>query len=144
MNSTFKMPKDYEPGRLILSVHMYTPYNFAGESPGVKEFTKKMGSELALTFKNLNEKFIKQGYPVIIGEYGATNKDNLNDRVEWFKFFIKYSRKYGMTSCLWDNGQWDVSNTTNYAEHFGYYNRRNQTWFFPEILEAIMSEADGE
>ena len=144
MNSTFKMPKDYEPGRLILSVHMYTPYNFAGESPGVKEFTKKMGSELALTFKNLNEKFIKQGYPVIIGEYGATNKNNLNDRVEWFKFFIKYSRKYGMTSCLWDNGQWDVSNTTNYAEHFGYYNRRNQTWFFPEILEAIMSEADGE
>ena len=144
MNSTFKMPKDYEPGRLILSVHMYTPYNFAGESPGVKEFTKKMGSELALTFKNLNEKFIKQGYPVIIGEYGATNKDNLNDRVEWFKFFIKYSRKYGMTSCLWDNGQWDVSNTTNYAEHFGYYDRLNQTWFFPEILEAIMSEADGE
>ena len=49
-----------------------------------------------------------------------------------------------MTSCLWDNGQWDVSNTTIYAEHFGYYNRRNQTWFFPEILEAIMSEADGE
>lgn len=144
MNSTFKMPQDTQTDRLILSVHMYTPYNFAGESPGTKEFTKKMGSELALIFKNLNEKFIQKGYPVIIGEYGATNKNNLQDRVEWFKFFIKYSRKYGMTSCLWDNGQWNVSNTDNYSEHFGYYNRTKQTWYFPEILEAIMSEINAE
>lgn len=146
MNGVFKMPQDREEGRLILSVHMYSPYNFAMESPGATEFTQKMGSELALTFKNLNENFIKKGYAVIIGEYGATNKNNLPERVKWFKWFIKYSRRYGMTSCLWDNAQWDVSNVDpkDYTEHFGFYNRTKQTWYFPEILEAIMSEVDAE
>lgn len=139
LDSAFVMPKDSEPGKLIVSVHMYTPYNFAMESPGVKSFNAIMGNDLAKMFKRLNDTFIAKGYPVIIGEYGATNKNNLEDRVAWFHFFLKYSRLYGMTSCLWDNGVWAVKGN-DYSEHYGYYNRREQKWFFPEILEAIQEE----
>lgn len=135
----FEMPKDTAPGKLIVSVHMYTPYNFAMESPGLKSFTPIMGSEIATIFKKLNTKFIENGYPVIIGEYGATNKNNLEARVSWFHFFLKYSRMYGMTSCLWDNGVWLVTGN-DYSEHYGYYNRKEQKWFFPEIIEAIREE----
>lgn len=138
----FKMPQDLETGRLILSVHMYSPYDFAMNKTGTKEFTPSLGSQLAQSFKILNNRFISKGYGVIIGEYGATNKNNLEERVKWFQFFIKYSRKYGITSCLWDNGVWDVSNTTDYGEKFGFYNRTAQTWYFPEILDAIMTEAN--
>lgn len=136
----FVLPKDSAKGKIIVSVHMYSPYNFAMESPGMTKFTSMMGSEIATMFKRLNEKFVVNGYPVIIGEYGATNKNNLEDRVAWFKFFIKFSRKYGMTSCLWDNGVWLVQGK-DYSEHYGYYNRQEQKWYFPEILDAIMEEA---
>lgn len=139
LSDYFKIPKDSAKGKLAISVHMYYPYNFAMETPGIKIFTPQVGSSIAVTFKNLNEKFVKNGYPVIIGEYGAVNKDNLADRVKWFHFFLKYSRQYGMTSCLWDNGQWYLTGK-DYNEKFGYFNRKEGTWYFPDIIKAINEE----
>ncbi len=139
--STFKMPQDYDGSkdRLIVSVHMYTPYNFAMESPGITTYNEKVEIEFTSMFKKLNDHFIANGYAVYIGEYGATNKNNLEDRVAWFHSFIKNSRAYGMPCFLWDNAVWKVEGT-EFGEHFGYYNRYDQTWYFPEILEAIIDE----
>ena len=140
--TTFKMPRDYDGSkdRLIVSVHMYTPYNFAMESPGITEYSEAVKKEFTSMFKRLNDNFIQKGYAVYIGEYGATNKNNLQDRINWFHDFIKESRVYGMPCFLWDNGVWEVKEN-NYSEHYGYYNRYNQTWYFPEILDAIIEEA---
>ena len=139
--NTFKMPKDYDGSkdRLIVSVHMYTPYNFAMESPGISEYSLNVEKEFTSMFKKLNDHFIANGYAVYIGEYGATNKNNLQDRLAWFHAFIKNSYEYGMPCFLWDNGVWKVEND-KYDEHYGFYNRLNQTWYFPEILDAIISE----
>ena len=139
--NTFKMPKDYDGSkdRLIVSVHMYTPYNFAMESPGIKAYSDSVKKEFTSMFKKLNDHFIANGYAVYIGEYGATNKNNLNDRVAWFHDFIKESRVYGMPCFLWDNAVWKVEGD-EYGEHYGFYNRHNQTWYFPEIIDAINSE----
>ena len=139
--SSFKMPKDYDGSkdRLIVSVHMYTPYNFAMESPGIKEYSESVKNEFTSMFKKLNDHFIANGYAVYIGEYGATNKNNLEDRVAWFHDFIKESKVYGMPCFLWDNAIWKVENN-KYDEHYGYYNRHNQTWYFPEIIDAINEE----
>lgn len=136
----FKLPKDTAKGKLIVSVHMYTPYAFAMDAPGAMEFTPALKSELAMTFKKLNEKFVVNGVPVIIGEYGATNKGNDAARVEWFGFFIKFSRKYNMTSCLWDNGQFTADKKN--GEKFGFYNRNTRKWQFPDILKAILENAE--
>ena len=140
--NTFKMPQDYDGSkhRLIVSVHMYTPYNFAMESPGISEYSDKVKNEFTSMFKKLNDRFISNGYAVYIGEYGATNKNNLQDRVMWFHDFIKESRAYGIPCILWDNGVWKVEGD-KYDEHYGYYNRMEQTWYFPEILEAIIAES---
>ena len=139
--STFKMPQDYDGSkdRLIVSVHMYTPYNFAMESPGIKDYSSKVENEFTSMFKKLNDRFIANGYAVYIGEYGATNKNNLDDRIKWFHSFIKNTRSYGIPCFVWDNGVWQVQND-DYSEHYGYYNRVNQTWYFPEIIEAINEE----
>ena len=138
---TFKMPQDYDyrTDRLIVSVHMYTPYSFAMESPGIRDYSANVKKEFTSIFKRLNDTFISKGYAVYIGEYGATNKNNLKDRVAWFHDFIKESYAYGMPCILWDNGVWQVEND-DYNEHYGYYNRTNQTWYFPEIIEAITQE----
>ena len=139
--ATFKMPQDYDKSkdRLIVSVHMYTPYNFAMQSPGVTKYSDTVKREFTSKFKKLNDTFIKKGYAVYIGEYGATNKNNLQDRVSWFRDYIKESRAYGITCFLWDNGVWKVEGS-KYDEHYGFYNRKNQSWYFPEIIEAITQE----
>ena len=139
--TTFIMPKDYDNSkdRLIVSVHMYTPYNFAMESPGITEYSDSVKKEFTSMFKKLNDHFISDGYAVYIGEYGATNKENLKDRVEWFHDFIKESYAYGMPCFLWDNGVWKVENN-QYDEHYGFYNREQQTWYFPDIIQAINEE----
>lgn len=141
LNPAFKMPKDYDGSkdRLIVSVHMYTPYNFAMESPGIKVYSDNVKKEFTSMFKKLNDHFIANGYAVYIGEYGATNKNNLEDRLAWFHDFIKESRAYGMPCFLWDNAVWKVEGD-KYDEHYGYYNRHNQTWYFPEIIDAINDE----
>lgn len=137
LNDYFVLPKDDEKGKLIVTVHMYSPYIFAMQSPGATKYTPIMRNEIATTFKQLNQKFVVNGIPVLIDEYGATNKNNLSERVAWFGDFIKYSRQYGMTACVWDNGIHEVVNN-DYSEHYGYYNRRTQQWYFPEILQAIL------
>ena len=44
-----------------------------------------------------------------------------------------------MPCFLWDNGVWEVEES-DYNEHYGYYNRRTQKWYFPEIIKAINEE----
>lgn len=132
----FVIPKDKKENHIIISVHMYTPYSFAMESPGQTVFSERLKNELAQNIISLDKKFVQNGYPVVIGEYGATNKNNLEERVKWFEFFNNFARKHGMVAVLWDNGAYQVTGQ-DYNEKYGFYNRRNQTWYFPEILEAI-------
>lgn len=140
--SEFALPKDSIKGRLMISVHMYTPYVFAMETPGTREFGQNLKNELATEFKTLNDKFISKGIPVVIGEYGATNKGNTEARVEWFGFFIKFSRKYNMVACLWDNGQFSADKKN--GEKYGFYNRNTKKWAIPEILTAILDNCDSQ
>ena len=134
----FHLPKDISgnENRLALSVHMYSPYEFAMQDPGTKVFTDAHKKQLADTFSRLNEKFIKAGCPVIIGECGATNKNNPLDRKNWFGYFFTEARKLGIAAILWDNGQWEVNENGPYEEHFGYFDRKGLKWYFPELIDA--------
>lgn len=136
LNDLFNMPSDSAENALALSVHMYTPYEFAMGVPGGTEFTENHKSTLEYYFSALNEKYVSQGIPVVIGEMGATNKDNLKERAAWFAYFIQHSRKYGMTACLWDNGVAEPSTTE--SERYGYYNRNLQTWYFPLLIDVAL------
>ena len=142
----FEMPKDLEKGRLILSVHAYTPYSFAMENPGERTFTAAHKAELDSLFERLENNFIDKGYPVIIGEYGATNKDNLQDRVKWFDYYINAAAAYNIPCILWDNGVWQLRQDENgqpdYSEGYGFYNRLTQEWYFPDITRAIIEASE--
>ncbi|MBO5137503.1 MAG: glycoside hydrolase family 5 protein [Spirochaetaceae bacterium] len=132
----FEMPKDSAENALILSVHMYTPYEFAMGVPGGEKFTSLHKQVLNYYFFRLNQKFVSKGIPVVIGEMGATNKNNLEERAKWFAYFIQHSRIYGVTSCLWDNGNSEPSTTQ--SEKYGYYNRIEKEWYFPLLMEIIL------
>lgn len=143
LSKDFRIPTDTVENRLAISVHMYTPYNFAMASPGDIKFTEAHQKELSTIFRKLYNKFVSAGTPVVIGEMGATNKNNLQDRINWFNFFITEARKNSIyTCCLWDNGVWEINEKDSkdkiYSEHYGYYNRTKQTWYFPELIKTAI------
>lgn len=141
LSNAFQLPQDSAEQKLIVSVHMYTPYIFAGQSPGTANFTPTIQNQFTTVFKKLNTKFVSNGVGVVIGEYGAVNKNNTDQRVNWFSAYIKYSQMQNIPAVLWDNGNWEVKEgSKDYNEKFGFYNRNTQTWYFPEILDAIIKE----
>ncbi len=127
----FKLPSDSMPNRLILSVHLYTPYNFASDPKGTETYNPEMSVQNATIFATLNKKFIKNGCAVIVSEYGAINKSNISHRVAWFQDFQNQANQYKIPCCLWDNAN---------PATFGYYNRLSQTWYTPEILKTLQKQ----
>ncbi len=121
---------------LIMSVHAYSPYNFAmnGDAPG--EFTDSDRRDLDSFFGALNEVFVSKNIPVIIGEFGATNKDNLEDRCAWAEYYVRGAKQYNITCVVWDNSNYGIG-----AEYFGLYNRREGTWYCPELAKAYTDAA---
>ena len=136
----FKIPQDSVKDRLVLSVHMYTPYNFAmnTEEGSYKDFTDTAKNELSQHFFDLNTTFISKGIPVVIGEMGATNKNNFEARKSWFSYYLGLCKQYNVAALLWDNGQ---ETNSNPSEAFGYMNRTKNEWFTDSNASELISTA---
>jgi len=128
----FLIPED---DKIIVSIHAYTPYNFALNKKGTSEWSSEKTSDTAEIDKlmdNIYNSFISKGYAVIIGEFGAMDKDNLKDRVDWAGYYVKKASEKGIPCLWWDNGAF-----VGDGELFGLLDRRNFTWKYPEIVEAL-------
>ena len=138
----FVLPVDSSSNqnKIIVSVHAYTPYNFAlqgpNESGNVDDFNIKNKSrtdEINNFIDQLYGKFISKGIPVVIGEFGARDKNgNLEDRVHYAAYYIAAARNAGIT-CVW----WDNHAFSGTGENFGLLNRRTLSFIYPEIVEAM-------
>lgn len=137
MNTNFKILKK---GTLALLVHMYTPYKFAMNAYGgsSNKFTESLKNELQYHFNDLNKTFVSKGIPVVIGEKGSTNKNNLNERENWMDYFVTNARKHDMAVIIWDNGS---PNNQDPQERFGYFNRKTLGWYFPTIIYKAVKAA---
>lgn len=123
---------------LIVSVHSYTPYEFCLQDTK-KTFQLKNTSDTSTidyVFRDINEIFLKNGIPVIIGETGATNTGNNTEaRANWAYYMSEQSNAYGVPIILWDNG----SKGTSGGECHGYINRITNQVMYPEIFEALQN-----
>lgn len=127
--NAFKLPND-PANKLALSVHMYTPYDFAMQSPGKLTFTDAHKGQLDYYFNQLNSKYVSKGIPVVIGEMGATNKNNDTHRKAWFEYFCAGANAKGMCAVLWDNNNYkNKTNPSDYNECYGYFNRSALDWY---------------
>lgn len=136
----FTLPEDPADNRIIVSVHAYTPYNFALQMPGTAIFSldnQYMKGEIATFMRNLQLKYINNGIPVVIGEFGAMTKgDNLQDRVDWAAWYVDSAAIRGIPCVWWDNGAF-----TGNGELFGIVNRKTTEWTYGPIVDAIMAYA---
>ena len=139
-NDYFRMPEDTADNRIILEVHAYTPYNFALNQDAGSYSTFSLSDqnkiqEIAVFMNSLYNRYVANGIPVIIDEYGAMEKkDNLQDRVYWTAYYVCAASARGMTCCWWDNNAF-----TGKGERFGIIDRKTCEWTYPEIIEAIMA-----
>ena len=139
LNPGFSMPSDPQ-NRVILSVHAYRPYNFALNKTGTKEWSLDNAGDtgdIVNFMDNLYGKFVLKGVPVLIGEFGAMNKDNLEARVAFSAYYTACARAHGM-SCLW----WDNNAFAGSGENFGLLYRKSSSFTYPEIVQALVKGSD--
>ena len=121
---------------LIVSVHAYRPYNLALNAAGTKEFSldNEMDKREIVEFMDsLYANFTMNGIPVVIGEFGARDKDNLQARVDFAAFYVAAARARGITCCWWDNHAFSGS-----GERFGLLMRKDARFAYPEIVQAMI------
>lgn len=155
-----KMPDDKVKNKLMLEVHSYTPYQFAlmtqDEKWGNQFYYWGLGyhssvdvahnatwgeeSEIDKVAKDLKAKFIDNGIPVIIGEFGAIRRSSLvgdvlnrhlNARSHYLKYFVKRAKTDGLIPFYWDEG--GLGNNS-----FGIFNRQTNTVFDRQALDSLM------
>lgn len=144
--------------RIMISVHFYDPYNFtldeniaSATTQWGKYATKKFdtwGQEdyVDSQMKLLNDKFVSQGYPVVIGEMGIVDKTHIDPSMNefrryWNEYVVKSAKANGCIPIYWDNG-------FNGRNGLALFHRLSKEATQPEIIEgmirAINSEGDYE
>lgn len=136
----FVLPED-PADHIIVSVHAYTPYNFALNTSGTADWSLDSDAdknEITNFMDRLYGKFILNGTPVVIGEFGALNKDNLEARTDFSAFYTAAARARGITCCWWDNNAFSGS-----GENFGLLFRNGSVFSYPEIVQALVQGSAG-
>jgi endoglucanase len=120
----FTLPKDTAANRLIVEVHYYDPWGFTGSEdsnaclywgspyPAQSACSWAQESYLDDQFSKVKAKWVSQGIPVIIGEYGAMRRSlsgqQLNDHLASRRYYHKYlntsANRNGIKTFLWDIG----------------------------------------
>lgn len=146
------IPQDVTPDRLMMEVHYYDPYNFTlnenssiiqwGASATDPAKTETWANETYVDsqFSRMKTNFIDKGIPVILGEFGAISRTNLDDENEahakyrrlYFEYVTQSARSHELIPFYWDNGY-----TGNYG--FGVFDRSTGTRIYPELIEALVS-----
>ncbi|WP_270169845.1 cellulase family glycosylhydrolase [Paenibacillus sp. SYP-B4298] len=139
--------------RIMISVHYYSPWDYAGEESGTitqwgatatnpsKKSTWGQEDYMESQLKSVYDKFVVQGYPAVIGEFGSIDKSNFDAtnntyRAIYAKALTATSKKYGSVPVYWDNGY-------NGQFGFGLFDRYTNTITQQGIINAIMSGMGG-
>ena len=102
----FVMPTDTVENKLLLSVHYYDPWSYAGATTAAGATAWGTQGDFEYMDQQLGKltRFTQQGYGVVIGEYAALpGNDGLKaNTLAYHRHFLDLCDYYDLTSCLWD------------------------------------------
>lgn len=139
------LPKDTTENHLIVTTHFYDPYTFALEATtkqwgkfatetvddwGQEDWTEK-------AFDMLKEKFVDNGIPVLVSEFGCTGGISDEYRAYYDEYVVKTAHQRGLTCILWDNGA-----DGDGAEIFGHFDRNTGAVTHQKVIDGIMRGAE--
>lgn len=120
--SAVRLPDDEH---IIFSVHFYPGTAHRSEFPDCEnKLSLKEKSEIYHTIRNFYKFFLKKGYGVVLGEYGWTDRVNLENLSERAEFLLSTANSFGIPCIVWDNGA-----------DFRLFNRHTQTLEFPDYVK---------
>lgn len=132
VTNNFVLPKyNNSTDRIMVSVHFYDPYNFTlntGEGSTVST-SRDERNAIATQFEKLKTQFVDKGIPVVVGEFGAVDKDNIPDIELYIEKVVTEAQDNGLGYIYWDNGY-----TGEYG--MGLWNR--YTYGESELGEALI------
>lgn len=157
------LPSDPTPNKMMAEVHYYGPWQFCGLTEDATWGTMfyywgngyhsttdpsrnaTWGEEdyVIAEFQKMKTKFVNQGIPVVLGEYGVIRRTTLTgdaltlhlaSRAYWNKYITQQARAHGLLPFYWDNGY-----LTNHE--FGIFNRQNNTVGDQQVLDALVQGA---
>ncbi|MDE5679708.1 MAG: glycoside hydrolase family 5 protein, partial [Lachnospiraceae bacterium] len=132
----FKLPEDSVKDRLFVAVHYYDWQFGLLETTQTTEFVDARVEALIPEFRRLEDTFTSKGIPVILGEYGAINKDNTAARVYHMEIVTRLCQQIGIVPCYWDQGWYDLSATPDFS--FTLVDRETYEQVYPEIIAAMI------
>lgn len=109
-----RIPDDETPNRIMVAVHMYDPWDFAGSAKvnewghTARQHFTNGESEYISTLNALVNKFVRKGIPVYLGEYGCVHRNNSRDeafRKYYLEYTVKALRDRHIPLLMWDNGK---------------------------------------
>lgn len=113
----FHLPDD-KVNRVMLSVHNYDNY-------GVVSF--------GTAFQKLNQKYVKKGVPVFMGEYGYGAVIGEEKRAYFYEGINRLARQYGIIPVVWDNHYKILTN-----DGFQIIDRVNAKSDVKEVTDGLM------
>ena len=134
--------KNSSDNMIAASIHAYLPFDFAFNGEGHTNWISSDETELQSFFSRMETYFIDKGVPVVIGEFGNTNKGNTSARVQCADTYVSLARQFAeqdIPCVVWDNNCYNVG-----AENFGLFNRNSCTFTYGDIAAAIVNAYNGD
>lgn len=140
------LPKDKVENRLLVAVHSYDPWDYAGSGKYSewghtgKDIAPNTSEETYTNMlKALNEKYVKNGIPVYLGEFGCVHRADENAenfRKYYLEYVCKAMRDYDINGFFWDNG-YDLEGD----DAFGLINHATGAWIAngEEIVKIMVN-----
>jgi endoglucanase len=142
----FNLPTDTIANRLMVEVHNYDPYDFTINPNGAcnvwgapypdsgSNCNWAYESYFDALFAQVRQRWVDQGIPVILGEYGVETRSgkNLEARAYWNEYINRAAAQNGIKTFYWDNGAPQTGNT------FILFNRTTGAVVDQAVLNAIL------
>lgn len=134
----FRFPIDSTPGRMMVEMHFYDPWNYCGLGTDKYWGTpynrfgidgEAQEARLKSSLAALKPIFTDKGYPIIIGECGVVRHEVVSGedreaiesgRGYYLEMMVRECRKNGAIPFLWDNG----ASTGAGQDKFGLFDRK--------------------
>jgi endoglucanase len=132
--TTLDMPEDEH---IIVTFHYYLPFEFThqgaewvdGSNPWLGttwDATEGEKAEITAHFKMVAEWARRHNVRVLLGEFGAYSKADLNSRLRWTEYVAREAERYGFAWSYWE-----------FAAGFGVYDPDAKAWR-EDLLKALM------
>lgn len=107
VSSKFVLPTyNGSTDRIMVSVHFYDPYNFTLNTGAGSTTTldQEDYDTIEDQFYKLKTKFVNKGIPVVIGEFGAVDKNNYSAIKSYITAVVDEAKIDKLGYVYWDNG----------------------------------------